>query len=536
MREQGTTDTPPTNALPFLGISAMNTAQQGIIMQSDSGFFSLPDLARKLAELRSEGKRIVLCHGVFDLLHIGHIRYLRQAKRKGDILVVTLTPDRFVDKGPHRPAFTEQLRAEALISLDCVDFVAINMWPTAEETLRMLKPQVYAKGAEFKNLEDSTGKIIQEAKVCEEENIDIFFVDDITFSSSTLINRHLNSFSKDCQEYIDLFRKRHSEQEIVKELDAMAELTVLVVGDTILDEYLYCSALGASSKDPVLAMLHQSQDLYAGGAAAVANHLAQHVRKVIFCTIVGDDNQEGFIRSYLAPNVEMYCALRPSSPTVRKVRIVDSYSFQKMLEVYHMNRNALEEPVEKAFTTLVGNHIRTVDMVVAADFGNGCISARQVEYLCANAPFLAVNTQANAGNRGYHTIERYRRADFVSLASHELTMQFRNRNLTTGEMLIELARSMNTAYVLVTEGRSGCAIYDNDAFMRMPSFASSIVDRVGAGDALFAITSLAAFKHLPADLIAFLGNISGSLAVGTMGNAKAMGRDAILRYITSVLK
>ena len=109
-------------------------------------------LAEALKEHRNRGQKIVHCHGVFDLLHIGHIRYLEQARRMGDILIVTVTPDRYVDKGPGRPAFTEALRVEAIASLNCVDYVAINQWPTAEETLRLLRPDIYVKGAEFKDI------------------------------------------------------------------------------------------------------------------------------------------------------------------------------------------------------------------------------------------------------------------------------------------------------------------------------------------------------------------------------------------------
>src|SRR5437868_6691263 len=105
------------------------------------------DLAKSLAGLRTQGKKIVQCHGVFDLLHIGHIKHLEAARKYGDLLVVTLTPDRFVNKGPHRPAFPERLRAEALASLACVDFVAINEWPTAVETIQRLRPDFFVKAS-----------------------------------------------------------------------------------------------------------------------------------------------------------------------------------------------------------------------------------------------------------------------------------------------------------------------------------------------------------------------------------------------------
>ena len=178
------------------------------------------DLSLVLSSLRSEGEKIVHCHGVFDLLHIGHIRYLEQAKGMGDVLVVTVTPDRYVDKGPNRPAFPEKLRAEALASLHCVDFVAINEWPTAEETLRLLRPDIYVKGSEFKNVEsDPTGKIGREEKVIREIGVKLAFTEDIVFSSSNLINRFFSNFPEEVEEYLSVFRNRYSLNEVLSYLD-----------------------------------------------------------------------------------------------------------------------------------------------------------------------------------------------------------------------------------------------------------------------------------------------------------------------------
>ena len=112
---------------------------------------TLDDLAALMEDYRRRSLVVVHCHGVFDLLHIGHIRYLQAARQLGDVLVVTVTPDQFVNKGPHRPVFEERLRAQALAALDCVDHVSINRFPTATEALRQLRPDVYVKGAEFRD-------------------------------------------------------------------------------------------------------------------------------------------------------------------------------------------------------------------------------------------------------------------------------------------------------------------------------------------------------------------------------------------------
>ncbi len=147
------------------------------------------DLAKKIQIIKSGGKKIVHCHGCFDLMHIGHIKYFQASKEMGDVLVVTLTPDIYVDKGPSRPVFNQDLRAESIAALECVDYVAINKWATAEETLRLLRPDIYVKGQEFENLEDKTGKIQREYKIVKEIGAEMRFTHEIVFSSTKLIKQ-----------------------------------------------------------------------------------------------------------------------------------------------------------------------------------------------------------------------------------------------------------------------------------------------------------------------------------------------------------
>ncbi len=151
--------------------------------------YNLTELSGKIESLKSEGKKIVHCHGCFDLLHPGHIKYLQASRKMGDVLVVTLTPDKYVDKGPGRPAFNEMLRAETIAALECVNYVGLNEWPTAKETLRLLKPDIYVKGQEFRKLEDKTGKIQKEYVVAKEIGTEVMFTDEIVFSSTQLLNQ-----------------------------------------------------------------------------------------------------------------------------------------------------------------------------------------------------------------------------------------------------------------------------------------------------------------------------------------------------------
>ncbi len=150
---------------------------------------SLTELTKICDQARATGKKVVQCHGVFDLLHPGHIRHLAEAKSLGDVLVVTLTKDQYVNKGPGRPAFSDPLRAESLAALADVDYVAVNETPTAVEAIRLLKPTFYVKGADYEERSgDITQGILAEEQAVKESGGQIHFTHDITFSSTKILN------------------------------------------------------------------------------------------------------------------------------------------------------------------------------------------------------------------------------------------------------------------------------------------------------------------------------------------------------------
>jgi len=500
---------------------------------------NLDELARIISGLRSEKRKVVHCHGVFDLLHIGHIRYFEQAGSMGDILIVTVTPDKYVDKGPGRPAFPENFRAEAVASLNSVDYVAINKWPTAEETLRLLRPDVYVKGSEFKDTSsDMTGKIGKEEQVIQEIGATLAFTEDIVFSSTNLINRYFSNLPGEIQEYLHVFRERYSINEIFAVLDRMQTLKVFILGDTIIDEYNYCQAIGMSSKDPALAIKYKSNDLFAGGVLAVSNHVANFTESVELGTILGDnESYEEFIRSQLHGNIIPKFIIKDGSPTTIKRRFIEGYSLSKLLEVYVIDDSILPSEKIIEFCQYLQEELPKFDLVIAADFGHGAINHEIIQTLVRYSRFLAVNTQANAGNRGYNTISRYPKADFVSIAEHEVRLDKRDLNGALRPIMHELIRKLHCKQFVVTRGRKGAMVANGqEGFVEVPSFARNVVDRVGAGDAFFAITAMASAVGVQNEILGFIGNIVGSLAAEIVGNKKAIDKMSVKKYITALMK
>lgn len=506
--------------------------------RGETKIVDLGELSLLAARLRSNGKRIVHAHGVYDLLHLGHIRHLREARLLGDVLIVTLTEDRFVNKGPHRPAFTDILRAEALAALEVVDYVAVNHFPTAVQAINAIKPHVYAKGPDYvNNADDVTGAISLEEQAAISNGGCFRVTEGITFSSTALLNRYLASFPPDVQGYLDDLRSCYSASQLVGYLDRLLDMRVVVVGEAILDEYIYCDQVGKSAKEPVLAVRYCSSEMFAGGSLAVANHLAGFCKSVEIVTYLGGtDDQETFIRRNLKPGVRLSPIYKAASPTIVKRRYVEATLNVKMFEVYVINDDSLNAVENEDFCSLLETRLPGADAVVVADFGHGLLGSRTKDVIAQSSKFLAVNTQVNAANIRFHSISSYKSSDYVCINESELRIDARNRHSSIDELVAALATKLKCNRFLVTRGKSGVNYFDGEIKVSSPSLASTVVDRIGSGDAVLALTSVCVAAEVPAEAVAFLANVIGAQKVQILGNRSPVDRVSTIKFIQSILK
>ena len=166
-------------------------------------------LEKKINELKKNKIKIVQCHGVFDLIHIGHIKHFAFAKKQGDFLVVSITSDRFVNKGPGRPLFNQFYRAEFLSTIQYIDAIYINDFASAESAINIIKPDIFIKGNDYKKLsDDKTKKIKLEINAVKKNNGKIVFSNDITSSSSKLINNFSDIFNNEQKAFLKLIKKK----------------------------------------------------------------------------------------------------------------------------------------------------------------------------------------------------------------------------------------------------------------------------------------------------------------------------------------
>jgi len=312
----------------------------------------LDKLSSLVAKYKKRKRKIVLCHGVFDLLHLGHIKHFEEAKKHGDVLIVTVTPDKYVYKGPNKPVFSLQQRIETLAALQTIDFVAANKWESAIETIKIVKPNIYCKGPDYKdNSLDYTKKILEEKKAIKSIGGKIEYTSDETiFSSSNILNKFGDVYSDNQKSIIQKINKKLNFKQINKMIDELKNLKVLVIGETIIDQYFFCDALGKSGKEPVLVLRNIKTEQYLGGAAAISRHLSQFCNKITLFSMLGEKGEFlEEIKNNLPKNVKFTYINKKNSPTIVKKRFLDNVSNHKVLGVYTINDDVLTDNEEILF-------------------------------------------------------------------------------------------------------------------------------------------------------------------------------------------
>jgi rfaE bifunctional protein nucleotidyltransferase chain/domain len=510
------------------------------VHRARSKILTVSEVAAVTASLRRDNVTVVQAHGTFDLLHLGHVRHLEAARALGDVLVVTITADRFVNKGPSRPAFTEALRAEMLAALYFVDYVAIAEAPDAISAIEAIRPSIYAKGQDYQNPEgDVTGKITLERQTVEALGGRIHFTDEVTFSSTELINRHLNLFEPHVREHLSDLREDGGLTTILELIERIKDYRVVLVGDAIIDEYEYVLPMGKPPKEHIIATRYQDNEIFAGGVFAAANHVASFCAHVDVITCIGAYNtHEELIRKSLKPNVRLHLLRRPNAPTTLKRRFVDPSSIRKLFEVYHMNDEPLTGDLERELDVHVSKLCPKANVVIATDFGHGLIGPKIVQRLTQLSPFLAVNTQSNSANMGYNFVTRYPRADYICIDAPEARLALGDRLSTIGDIAHHLSeRIVGCPKFVVTQGKYGCVTYERGgAVHTIPAVARRIVDTVGAGDAFFAVTSPLVAAGARMDIVGFVGNVVGALKVEIVGHRNSIDKASLIKGVTGLLK
>lgn len=493
------------------------------------------ELADQLSLFKSKGLKIGLSHGVFDLVHPGHIQHFTAAKKQVDVLVVSITADQFVNKGPGRPIFHEEIRLSTLAALEPVDFVTISREKTAQNILSILQPSVYFKGSDYKTTEqDPTGMIEIERKTVESFGGEISFTDEFTSSSSRLINVLLNPLDHEIQNWVERFKNQFTIEDIENCLEKIGKLNVSLVGEVIVDQYTMVDALGKTGKDPILAFHLLDSDAYPGGILAIANNCSSWVNSVQVHSMVGNkDKLPAEVTEKLNSKIELYLS-HYDGPTIRKHRYIDVSTKSKVFETYDFNPELEASKSQSEFRNQL-RKLRSSDLVLIADYGHGLMTSSVVDIATKSGLHLAVNVQTNAGNRGFNTLSKYPKIDFFTVNSRELQLELRSKNVNFSSVVPKLMGDLGASKAVLTLGAEGILIFDGDFQIKVPAFATKIVDKVGAGDSVFAISSLLSFTNCPPAITGLVANIVAAHEIAKVGHQTPLTLGDIKKQIRSLL-
>jgi rfaE bifunctional protein kinase chain/domain len=497
------------------------------------------ELAEKIRSLKKMKKRVVQSHGVFDVIHPGVIKHLDLAKQQGDILIVTIIKDKDVRRGPGRPIFNESLRLESVASLRQVDYVALVNDEIPFESVKLLNPDIFAKGCAYRDRDQIIhNKIFEEEKTLFFGKTKIFETDGFSFDSQELVNKFLEIYPDETKLFLRKFSKKYSFHNIAGRFKKLEKLKVLLIGDGIIDEYHYCDSMGRSSKANLVVSKYLNHEVFAGGAFAIANHLAGLCERVHLVTMLGElDSREKFITDNLKRNITSRFFSRDDGPTIVKKRYINQYLNQKLFEVNYLNDTHVDAQQEAAIIGYLSGVIPKYDVVLVSDFGHGFISQEIIKAIKKYAKKIAVNTQTNAANSGYNLITKYHNPYFICLDESEMRLAAQAKHAAIDEVARKIMKGIRARNLIVTLGKKGSiGIDENGEINRTPIFSTKVVDTIGAGDAFFAFTAPCFAVGMPLDLVSFIGNAVGALAVQIVGNKKSVEKYEALEFIHNLLR
>ena len=480
---------------------------------------SVDDLIAEIGPFPRD-KKVIMCHGTFDVVHPGHVRHLLYAKQHADILVASLTADAHIEKANFRPYVPQDLRAINLAALELVDYVIVDSDPTPLANLKAIQPDYFAKGYEYYHGAIHP-KTEEEIAVLESYGGEVIFTPgDIVYSSSALIEASPPDLGVE-KLLLVMSGESIGFPELRGALDAMSGMRVHVVGDTIVDSLTRCSMIGGMTKTPTMSVRYEEKDDYVGGAGVVAKHLRAAGADVVYSTVLGDDDFKDFaLKDLKEAGVECRPIIDSTRPTTNKNAIIaDNY---RLLKVDTLDNRSISEKIRDE----IAESVRSVetDIVVFSDFRHGIFNRETIPGLVDAIPEDVLRVADSQVASRWGNILEFQNFDLITPNEREARFALGDQDSVVRPLAEALRELANCELLILKLGDRGTLTFRNRpqgdprAFYSLETFANGVKDAVGAGDALLAYASLA-LKATGNDVVAsVLGSIAAAVECGHDGN------------------
>lgn len=495
------------------------------MIAADNKILNGIDIHKKLQEIRLNYENVTMVFGHFNIIHPGHLRFLRHAQEIGDCLIVVVQGDKQLSNVESNQYFTQEERAQGVAALEGIDLVVILDNIPFTEVLEIIRPKHFVLGKEFENRQSGEIKSYIDL-VSKRGGRTVFRSGEVNYASTDLlfhsqeeiqINKII-SFQNAClKNGIDL-------NSLQNQLDRFSKVKILVLGDTIVDQYVACDALGMSAEAPVLAIRELETKEFIGGAAIVASHVRTIGANCHYVSVVGDDAPGKFVEKDLKKTgVSSSMIKDPTRPTTFKIRYM--VNSQKMLRVSRLDDHSISRSIEDRVIKAVEDEITNLDGIIFCDFVYGVITNRVLSKIVKMAEkynvrlFGDLQCSSQVGN-----VCRFKNFDLITPTEREARIAISDHESGIEQLANEVLSSTQSKNLLITLNSNGFIAYknkDDSLKFRSQHFTalnSNPIDVAGAGDSLLATMAVGLSSGLSLFESSALGACAAAVAVGRLGN------------------
>ena len=499
------------------------------------------DIAKLIGKIPRK-KKVVFCHGNFDIVHPGHIRHLSFAKSRGEVLIVSITADRFIRKGIYRPHVPQKLRAANLAAFEMVDYVLIDNNTKPLKNLMIIKPDIFAKGFEY-----SSGSLPpatrEESKIVEKYGGKMLFTPgDIVYSSTNLLK--LSSPKLKIEKLLSQMQENSiTFDKLKKIIKNFKKYSISLVGDTIVDTHTKTVLIGGNTKTPTPSVLFKEKINYLGGVCAVAKHIREAGAKVKICTMLGNDDLKNYVVKNLKKNkISINSIIDPNRPTTNKNSIIsDEY---RMIKIDTLDNQPISPSLIKNFEKFIKND--KSHAIIFSDFRHGIFHKKSIPLLVGSVPKKKFKVADSQLATRWGNICDFKNFDLITPTEKEARFSLADQDSNLSRLTEQLKKENNYSNLILKLGKMGVFCVgnninkkknggDNLIAFALSSFVDKVIDPVGAGDALLAYSTLAFLETKSLFVASFLGSIAAAVKCEKDGN-KTINPSELYKKIDNIEK
>jgi len=454
-------------------------------------------------------------YGNFNILHPGHLRLLKFAKESADYLIVGVISD---ENSLSNTILDENIRLESINATSYVDesFILQN---SPLDYIQKFQPNIVVKGKEHESKEN------QEIDILNSYGGKLLFTSgEIGFSSLDLLQKEFNQTNSSNISHCLPYLSRHKIKDFTLKniVDSFSKLNILVIGDTIIDEYITCDPIGMSQEDPTIVVSPISNNKFIGGAAIVASHAKTLGANVTFISVTGDDENHHYTKSFLDDlSIDSTLYTDSTRPTTLKQRF--RAHNKTLLRVNHLKQHSINKDIETSILSDLKDTINNYDLIIFSDFSYGVLTKKiitRLKQLSLENNILMVADSQSSSQVG--DISKFKNMSIVTPTEREIRLSLNDFESGLVVLSEKLKKKSNPQYIFTTLGSEGIMIYNSDKndllTDNIPALNISAKDVSGAGDSLLTCSSMALAVGASVWQSAYLGSITAAIQVSRIGN------------------